>query len=192
MTGRIRHETDAELIDRPAGGLEDAWVGRWRDDMRAGLAGLLGRFEARFGFPPEEHEVAGPVSEEQLAGLAELHGDGLPADLVTFHRVVAEVDLPDVENGYWIHSPPLPGEDPGHPRRLTDGRRVVVFGSDGGGGLFALTAGPGSPVLRLAGGSFLGGAYDADHAAPVAADLQEFLTSLLREVTEAARKGDGH
>ena len=97
---------------------------------------------------------------------------------------MAEVRLPDVATGYWIHRPPLPGEDPGHPRLLSDGRAVVVFGSDGGGAWFALAAGSGGPVLRLAGGGLLGGAYDADRAAPVAGNLREFLVLLRRELTD--------
>ncbi len=163
--------------------MDDAWIERWGADMRAGIATLLSTFASRFGFPPGEHDIGGPATAAELAGLAELHGDALPADLPAFHRVVAEVQLPDVGNGYWIHRPPLPGEDPGHPRLLTDGRAVVVFGSDGGGALFALAGGSGSPVLRLSGGTLLGGVYEAGCATVMAANLQDFLTFLRREVT---------
>jgi hypothetical protein len=163
--------------------VDGAWIERWRADVRAGITALLATFESRFGFPPGEHEIGGPATAAELAGLAGLHGDALPADLVSFHRLVAEVRLPDVNNGYWIHRPPLPGEDPGRPRRLSDGRAVVVFGSDGGGALFALTAGSGAPVLRLSDGALLDGTYDADCAVAVAADLPDFLTRLRLEVT---------
>jgi hypothetical protein len=164
--------------------LNEAWIERWRADVRAGIGELLSTFEQRFGFPPGEHEISGPATAAELAGLADLHDDTLPADLLSFHQVVAEVQLPDVNNGYWIHRPPLPGEDPGHPRLLSDGRSVVVFGSDGGGALFALSAGTSAPVLRLSGGAFLGETYDADGATVVATDLQDFLAFLRREVTE--------
>jgi hypothetical protein len=165
--------------------MDDAWIERWRDDVRADIGRLLSTFESRFGFSPGDHDVSGPATAAELDGLAVLHGDALPVDLLTLHRVVAEVQLPDVNNGYWIHRPPLAGEDPGHPRRLDDGRSVVVFGSDGGGALFALSAGSGAPVLRLSGGaSPPGGAYEAECAAVVAADLQDFLTFLRSQVSE--------
>jgi hypothetical protein len=102
---------------------------------------------------------------------------GLPPDLRAFYQVVGEVSLPDVENGYWIHRPPEPGVDNGRPYVLSDGRPIVVFGSDGGGALFALC---GSAVLRLAGGAEVGGVYDEDGATVVAGDLREFLALLLR------------
>lgn len=60
-----------------------------------------------------------------------------------------------------------------------------MFGSDGGGALFALSAGKEAPVLRLSGGAFVGGAYDVDGATVVAANLQDFLAFLRREVTES-------
>ncbi|WIM92494.1 hypothetical protein ACTOB_004436 [Actinoplanes oblitus] len=164
-------------------GVDDAWIERWRAGMRSDIAVLLDTFASRFGFPPGDHGVSGPATAAELDGLARLHGGAVPGDLLSFHRVVAEVELPDVNNGYWIHRPPLPGADPGHPRRLSDGRAVVVFGSDGGGALFALAGGSGSPVLRLADGSFLGGAYEADCATEIAANLQNFLTFLHRELT---------
>ena len=166
--------------------MDEAWIGQWRADVRARIGELLSTFEPWFGFPPDEHEVSGPATAEELAGLADLPGDNLPDDLLTFYRVVAEVQLPDIGNGYWIHRPPLPGEDPGHPRLLSDGRTIVVFGSDGGGALFALSAERSAAVLRLSGGAFPGGAYDADGATVVAADLQGFLAFLRREVIEFA------
>jgi hypothetical protein len=161
--------------------VDEAWIERWRDEVRAGADRLVRGFQARHGFPPGEHEVAGPATAAELAGLAQLHGGALPADLVAFYRVVAEVGLPDAGIGYWIHRPPRPGEDPEHPRRLSDGRAVVVFGNDGGGAMFAMEPGE-APVLRLAGGVLLGGVYDADHAPAVAADLREFLAFLRGEV----------
>ncbi|WP_430785451.1 hypothetical protein [Actinoplanes sp. G11-F43] len=159
--------------------MDDVWIERWCADVRADIAVLVGTFESRFGFAPGEHGVSGPATADELAGLAAV--PGVPGDLVSFHRVVGEVRLPDVNNGYWIHQPPLPGADP---CLLSDGRAVVVFGSDGGGAMFALGGGSGMPVLRLAGGSLTGGVYDADCATEIAADLWEFLASVRREVAE--------
>ncbi|MCY1145274.1 hypothetical protein OWR29_45360 [Actinoplanes sp. Pm04-4] len=161
--------------------MDVGWVEWWRDELRVEVRRLVEGFEARVGFPPGEHRVGGPASAAELAGLRQLHGDALPADLLLFYGVVAEVDLPDVDAGYWIHRPAPAGEDPGHPRRLSDGRRIVVFGSDGGGALFALPAGSGGPVLRLSGGAVVGDVYDADGATAVAGDLAVFLSFLRRE-----------
>lgn len=157
--------------------MQREWVEQWRDAMRGHIERLLPGFEARFGFPPGTHEVSGPASAAELAGLT-------VADLVTFHEVVGEVRLPDVHHGYWIHRPATPGEDVGLPHALTDGRRIAVFGSDGGGALFALIATSGAPVLRLAAGADADGVYDADDATVVARDLQDFLTLLRAEIEE--------
>ena len=162
--------------------MDEAWIERWREEMRTGARRLLATFEARAGFPPGGHEISGPATAAELAGLAELHGEALPAGLVAFYRVVAEVQLPDVGNGYWLHRPPLPGEDPGFPRLLSDGRAIVVFGTDGGGALYALPAGTDAPVLRLADGEWVGAAYDADCAAEAAPDLTAFLAFLRHEL----------
>ncbi|GAA2900320.1 hypothetical protein Acy02nite_83200 [Actinoplanes cyaneus] len=159
-------------------------VEKWRADVQAAAADLAGSFTTRFGFAPDEYVVGGPATAQELAGLAGLHGDALPAELLALYRVVAEVGLPDVGNGYWIHRPPLPGQDPGHPRRLSDGRPVVVFGSDGGGTLFALPGGAGGPVLAFSGGELSGGAYEAGCATPVAADLPTFLTAILHRIPD--------
>ncbi|MEV4347835.1 hypothetical protein AB0J83_25545 [Actinoplanes sp. NPDC049596] len=101
--------------------------------------------------------MSGPATAAELAALIEFHGDALPADLLSFHRIVAEVRLPDIGPGYWIHRPPLPGEDQGHPRRLTDGRAIAVFGSDGSGALFALADGQGVPSASPERAALVGG-----------------------------------
>lgn len=155
--------------------MDEEWAGRWRDAMRGDVRRLMDGFEQRFGYPPGEPEIAGPATEAELAGL---RGDGVPADLLALYQVVAEVRIMDVSIGYAIHRPPPPGEDPGHPRRLSDGRRIVVFGSDGGGALFALPADAGRPVLRLADGACVDEVYDADAVTVVADDLAGFLSFL--------------
>ncbi|MBU2665355.1 hypothetical protein KOI35_17760 [Actinoplanes bogorensis] len=78
--------------------VDTGWIERWR----AAAARLVDGFEARHGFAPAEHEVSGPATGAELAGLTD--------DLVTFYRVVAGVRLPDVGNGYWIRRP---GDDSG-------------------------------------------------------------------------------
>ncbi|NMO51828.1 hypothetical protein HH310_11565 [Actinoplanes sp. TBRC 11911] len=146
--------------------MDRKWLEQWRASMRENLSRLAG--ERRFGQVAGVHEVAGAATEAELADLVATHGDDLPYDLLAFHQAIAEVRLPAVTHGYWIHRPPH--TDP--PHTLSDGRRVIVFGSDGNGGLFALTAGSGTPVLRLS---------DEEEAVVFTADLQEFLSFLERE-----------
>ena len=156
---------------------DDAWIERWRDEVRADVSRLLENFESHFGYPPGEYRVDGPAAAAELT-------DTWPAELVAFHRVVAVVDLPDVGNGYCIYRPSPPGTDRGDPCRLSDGRAIVVFGSDGGGAMFALTASSDAPVLRLADGALIGDTYDADRAVEIAANLRVFLTSVRHELAE--------
>jgi hypothetical protein len=136
--------------------------------MRGNLSRLAVSFEAQFGYAPGVHEIAEAATEAELAGLLAAHGEDLPDDLRVFHETIAEVRLPAVTHGYWIHRPPH--TDP--PHTLSDGRRVIVFGSDGNGGLFALTAGSGTPLLRLS---------DEEEAVVFTPDLREFLVFLERE-----------
>lgn len=146
--------------------MDRKWLEQWRSSMRENLSRLAD--ERLFGQVPGVHEVADAATEAELAAMVATHGDDLPDDLLTFHQAIAEVRLPAVTHGYWIHRPPH--SDP--PHTLSDGRRVIVFGSDGNGGLFALTAGSGTPVLRLS---------DEEEAVVFTADLQEFLSFLERE-----------
>jgi hypothetical protein len=142
------------------------WLADWEASMRGNLSRLAVSFEARFGYAPGVHEIGDAATEAELAGLVAAHGEDLPDDLLLFHQTIAEVRLPDVTHGYWIHRPP-------HPERtLSDGRRVIIFGSDGNRGLFALTAGSGTPVLRLS---------DEEEAVVFTADLRDFLVFLERE-----------
>src|SRR5690349_16036345 len=96
--------------------MDESWVERWRDDLRADLRQLMAGFRQRFGYEPGEPEIAGPATAEELAALR----DTVPPDLMTLYRVVAGVTIMDVHIGYSIHRPPGPGEDSGHPRRLSD------------------------------------------------------------------------
>ncbi|MER7861349.1 hypothetical protein ABTX61_19740 [Amycolatopsis japonica] len=143
-------------------------------------------FEARFGYPPGENRVlaAEDVGSGDLEKLAKL---GVPAGLLDFYACVGEVSLPDLGNGVFVHPARhvvagLLGALPTRLAGATEGR-IVVFGSDGGGSMFALRPACGS-VYRLRGGAFLDGAYEVDQqgTAVVATDLREFLAGILREL----------
>lgn len=112
-------------------------------------------------------------------------------ELASFYYEVSEVDLPDLGPGYFIHpvDAVVEGARNGNqPTRLAGAAEgsIVVFGSDGGGLLFALHT-PEGPVVRLSGGAFVGDTYDVDDSGyvVVASKFSEFLDFLL----EALRRG---
>ena len=99
--------------------MDREWLDSWRVSVVASLAELLGTFRQRFGFEPDANTVGPPASTEAVASLAALR----PAptrDLLIFYENIGEVSLPDVGNGYFIHSPRLVLEhaQASEPRRI--------------------------------------------------------------------------
>ncbi|MDX3193476.1 SMI1/KNR4 family protein [Streptomyces sp. MN03-5084-2B] len=158
----------------------------WRLAMGSAVDAVLARFQARFGYPPDDQLIGGPSSAEQLQ--AALDAGTVPDELLEFYRHVSRVDLPDVHNGFFVHplSQVLDNEKNGTPVRAPalTGSGIVVFGSDGGGALFALD-GTGSPVYLLPPGAVRDGTYEGRFDPPrvIAASLPEFL-EWLRSVVE--------
>lgn len=156
----------------------------WRARMAMLAARVADGFLARHGYPPGEQRVDGPAA---AAVLDEAAGRDFPAPLLDLHRACAEVSLPDVENGWFLHrlERVLAGLDGADPVRVA-GRwevDVVVFGSDGGGTLLALEAAAGR-VLALPPGPVDGQVYDdsLEPATVVADSLPAFLTQLEERV----------
>lgn len=114
-------------------------------------------------------------SSEVTAGLVDLIS--IPSDLTALYRVICEVSLPDVDSGYFIHSPSMVV---GHVReygsvQIEGEEPALVFASDGGGHLFAV-AGSGHIWRSITASWF-------DDFEVVAAGLQEFLERLGRRIT---------
>jgi hypothetical protein len=167
-------------------------VEAWRSAARDAVKVLLAGFEQQFGYPPDDHVVGGPSGDDVLS-TAQRAGT-VPEELLEFYRQVSAVELPDVHIGFFIHrlSQVLDNERNGTPvsaPTLTDSG-IVVFGSDGGGALFALEV-SGSPVYLLPTGAVRDGVYVGGLESPriVAEDLPEFLDWLLAAVQGFA-KGD--
>lgn len=131
------------------------WIEGWINRMERHTAVFTEQFEGKFGYPPDENFVAPATdSAPATAMLDELSAfDGVPEDLITFYRKVDEVSLPDLESGFFVHpaSQTLSGVRGDLPTRITGSidDSVVVFGSDGGGALYALSSTDGSTVYRL-------------------------------------------
>lgn len=161
--------------------MDREWLQAWRVSVSAVLAELLGTFSQRFGFEPGVNAVGPPASGEASASLAVLQP--APArDLLVFYENIGEVSLPDVGNGYFIHSPRLVIEHArdGGLRRIGPpfDVGVLAFASDGGGALYVLPAAEAGPVYRLRDCALLDGVADAQGVETVAGDLQEFLQRL--------------
>ncbi|MFB7447640.1 hypothetical protein [Streptomyces sp. NPDC056194] len=102
----------------------------------------------------------------------------IPSDLTTLYWVISEASLPDVDNGYFIHSPMTVA---GHfreygPPAIDDEPMALVFASDGGGHLFAI--GDSGRIWKSTTASWL------DDFEAAAASLQEFLEHLSRRTAE--------
>ncbi|MER5808295.1 hypothetical protein ABT143_08900 [Streptomyces sp. NPDC002033] len=157
--------------------LDAEWLRVWCEQADATLAKLMDSFQARHGFEPGSNEVvlASEASRPATDALVEL--TPVPSDLTTMYWVIAEVSLPDVENGYFVHPASLVAD---HFREYgavqIDGEEpALVFASDGGGHLFAL-AGSGR-VWRSTTASWF------DQFDLAAAGLQEFFEELSQQIS---------
>ncbi|MFG3255168.1 hypothetical protein [Streptomyces sp. NPDC048172] len=152
------------------------WMRDWCARTDQELAALMTSFEARYGFPPGTHAVVRASDESHRSTDALVELTPVPSDLTTMYWVLAEVSLPDVHTGTFVHPAAtvarhfqeygdirIEGEEPG-----------LVFASDGGGHLFAL-AGSGR-VWRSAAASW-SARFDL-----AAAGLQEFFEGLTRQI----------
>ncbi|MFB7381193.1 hypothetical protein ACFC6U_10330 [Kitasatospora purpeofusca] len=101
------------------------------------------------------------------------------SDLTTLYRVIAEISLPDVHVGYFLHSAEKVAEDFEEYGEIPiegEAEPALVFGSDGGGHLFALS--PSGRVWRSATAS-PSGRFDL-----VAVGLRELLDGVTDQIRE--------
>ncbi|GAA2542956.1 hypothetical protein GCM10010435_08500 [Winogradskya consettensis] len=141
--------------------MDPQWLAAWRDDLDGRLRPFVAGFERAHGYAPGDNRIVAATSGES--------GAALPDSLAGFYRVIEEVSLPDVGNGYFIHSAD---------HDFSGG----VFASDGGGILFAVRAD--GTVWRSVTAS-----QDGDFE-PVAEDLEDFLDQLRRAVIRFIETGE--
>jgi len=129
------------------------------------ISKMMKDFETSFGYPPGENVLLVADRERGAAAVQALASAGAPRDLLDFYSWVEEVSLPDVGNGIFVHSAQavIDGVANGQPTEVVGAVEdtTMVFGSDGGGGLFALNQ-AGDRVYRLSGGALIGSTYDVD------------------------------
>lgn len=149
---------------------------------------IMEGFEATHGYPPGDNVVVGADAHAAHEGLSAV---GVTGDLLQLYSVVGAVSLPDVGNGFFVHSADdvVDGIRDGQPTTVTGviSDSITVFGSDGGGGLFAHSGSTGV-VYRLDGGALVGSKYEAGEGDVhiVAASLDAFLTYLRNEASTAS------
>ncbi|MFC0597937.1 SMI1/KNR4 family protein [Streptomyces palmae] len=156
------------------------WLTTWQREITTMLQQTLALFETAYGYPPGDNGVL--VADGQSRATAARLDDAadLPTTLVTFYSSVSELQLSDVDHGYFIHPPDLVLDHLTEygPVRLTDHRTGIVFGSDGGGKLFAVDRG--GQVYQSTTASW------TDDFQPAAPSLAQFLEQLHRATANFA------
>ncbi|MER5473580.1 hypothetical protein [Streptomyces sp. NPDC002685] len=156
----------------PGERLESEWLRAWWEHADVALTKLMESFTATHGFPPGQNVVSLATDESHRATDSLVDLTPIPSDLTTLYWVISEASLPDVDNGYFIHSPMTVA---GHfreygPPAIDDEPIALVFASDGGGHLFAV--GDSGRIWRSTTASWF------DDFEVAAASLQEFLEHL--------------
>lgn len=166
----------------------------WADEIRRLAAEFQAGFESRYGYPPGDHVISGPTDPAIMEEAAS-RTEAIPAVLLDFYRVCGGVSLPDVGVGYFVVPlrRVLDGLDVDDPVRMRGSWDVpiVVFGSDGGGTLFALHAESGEPAYALPSGPVHDQVYE-DSLIPtsvIADDLPGFLAIVRRALERPGPNG---
>ncbi|WP_433435435.1 hypothetical protein [Nonomuraea sp. CA-141351] len=130
-------------------------------------ARFVENFERTFGYPPGENVVHMVSPEESNDAARRLTDLRVRPELQRFYSIIRDISLPDVENGFFIHPAEqvVDGIRGVQPTRVAGAIKdeIVVFGSDGGGALFALN-GAGDKIYRLTGGALVGAEYDVEES----------------------------
>jgi hypothetical protein len=171
----------------------------WKASLEAVTARALRDIVSTLPFELGTHIAGQPASEAELAALKS-RLPWIPDDLLAVCRWVGAVSLPDIANGYFLFEPRhilgmLDHED-GIPHSIAEpfdeAVDVVVFGSDGGGTLYALAVNAAGTVYRLRECAYQGGAYYGTAGfgvIEVAESLDDFLDKFLAAVSQFADDG---
>lgn len=136
------------------------------------------------GYPPGDNSVVPPSPR-----WAEM-SSRLPMGIRVLYEVCNGISMPDVHVGYFVYDVARTSESParGEPCRVAGIQgEVLVFGSDGGGGRFAIVNDSRNDVYYLpSSGSVLGSVFEflSANEAPVvvATGIEDFLFRLRGDV----------
>ncbi|WP_425248151.1 hypothetical protein [Streptomyces sp. NEAU-NA10] len=168
-----------------------AYLREWGEEMTRLADAFSASFEAAQGYPPGEHKACLASAEEGEAAVALLVHAGAAGALLEYYAQLGPVVLPDLGNGIWIDdasSLVSQTEAGNYPNRLTGAidDTVTVFGTDGGGGMYAVSHTSGG-AYHLTLGALTGDSYHLDPGGYrcAATDLRDFLEQLRTDLTEA-------
>lgn len=190
----------ADLVDEPVDIGPDYRppldFGVWATEMSLSLRRFEAQFEDRYGYQvrPGSNIVTRSGTSVPWAPL-----DNLPRCLTRFYDVVGHASLMDVHVGYAIHPATtlVGGGESAYPGRIeVDGDidEIVTFGSDGGGGLFAMVRDDGR-IIHLPPSDVHDRTWFARadaHPRDVAVDLDAFLRRLLDVVDDLIESSNTH
>lgn len=163
-----------------------AWLSRWRDEITGAVNSMMSTFEERYGYEAGTNEVR-VAGEEDLRAARDYSREPLGfEDLLTFYESIGEVVLPDVGNGYFVHSARdvlhgLAEKGPVFVPEADDFLGMVIA-SNGGGVLYA--ADWGGAIHRSRSASLVDAEFDK-----VAGDLPQFLDRIRRCVVSFVEAG---
>ncbi|MFE2316503.1 hypothetical protein ACFXC8_25800 [Streptomyces sp. NPDC059441] len=163
-----------------------AWLSRWRDEITGAVNSMMSTFEETYGYEPGTNEVR-VAGEEDLRAAHDYGREVLGfEDLLTFYESIGEVVLPDVGNGYFIHSARdvlhrLAEEGPVFVPEADDPHGMVIA-SNGGGVLYV--ADWGGAIHRSRSASLDDAEFDK-----LADDLPQFLDHIRRCVVSFVETG---
>lgn len=172
--------------------LSERWLGEWATQLQAVAARALRDVVSGYPFEADDHRVGPPASMASL-DLLRQRLPWTPDELVALQRCVGPVTLPDICNGYFLHAlTAVDRQDRADQIGEPFGERidVIVFGSNGGGDLYAMAVTDGR-VFRVRDAGYVGGVYNGTDRGItiVGADLRDFLERLLSAVTAFAADG---
>ena len=157
---------------------------QWLSSIRVMLDKLK---DLDFGYPIGENIIYPPGNQTLVKDISTKLGEQIPTSIVEFYAHCNGISLPDVHNGYFIHSVDLilRGIERGEPVKVSgiESYPVVVFGSDGGGGRFVTRLGNSEEVLYLPIGAVRNSTFDGK-ATPVKSLSLHFEGFLMRLLTD--------
>jgi hypothetical protein len=178
--------------------LTEEWLTGWAAQVDASVARALRDVVSTYGFEAGEHHVGPPSSAADLAAVRD-RMPWVPDELLALFRFVGPVSLPDITNGYFLHLPASVighlDHDGGRADRigepLTEDVDIVVFGSNGGGDLYAVVVTDSGPVYRLQDAGYEAGTYRRTERGIkiVGENLRDFLEKLRAAVEAFAEDG---
>jgi hypothetical protein len=111
----------------------------WINELRVLLEELK---EKNLGYPHGDNYVRPPGEKAVLQELLAKTGLNESSQIATFYRTCDGLSLPDVWNGYFIHPTRFTLNLERGPLSVSGplACQILVFGSDGGGGLFCFVS----------------------------------------------------